>query len=201
MSLSLVLTAFAALAVAAPEPALPDGMWQSTAGSKVGYHVHFSLHDVKGTSERIEARARVADGRIAIQARVASDSFDSGNKNRDGNARDAIKAAAHPLVELKGTGPVCAPVEGTCTTTLDAQLTFAGVKRNYQIPVTLKVSERQIEGAFAFTVLLSEHQIERPSLFFKTIDDNVDISGTLVMTPAGAPQPVQASTPAPAGNP
>jgi polyisoprenoid-binding protein YceI len=179
LAVSIFILTFAATAHAEN---LPPGLWVSSADSVVKYHVFFSLHDVHGVSKAVEARARLKEDLIELQVRIPTASFDSGNKNRDANAHDSMRAGRHPLIEFKATGTPCRFVAGSCTFAANGELSFGGVKRPYSVPVTLTRSAGdKVAVDFKFPVVLSQHELDRPKLLFLSVEDSFDVQGNLIM--------------------
>ena len=159
---------------AAPLYALKDGA--------ITYVLVHKLHEVRGTSRKLEGLARIEPGGpTLVQVRVAVASFDSGNSNRDSHMREATHEAAHPYVEVKGTlPPLQLPLAGPAEVPLDARVELNGESERRTIPVTLTPEGSGIRAKFSFPVSLDAHHVERPELLLVKVDDKVTIEGNLL---------------------
>lgn len=153
--------------------------------SKIVFHVIHKFHRVDGVSKNIEGRAALLPGgRAQVEVRVAAESFDSGNVNRDAHMKETIEAARYPWVELKAivdgvTPPATFPA--TVEATAKAQLTFHGVQQRMEVPVKLLFqSAKQVRAQSSFTVSLDACKVERPSLMFVKVDDQARIDADLL---------------------
>jgi hypothetical protein len=111
-------------------------------------------------------------------------SFDSGNSNRDEHMLEATDAAANPYVLFKGVGTVAAPSSypAEVRTTLRGELTLKAT-RPVEVPVTVRFESADRAAVEAeFPVSLEDHQIERPSLVFVKVDDQIVIGAKLSLT-------------------
>jgi len=141
---------------AAPLYALKDGA--------ITYVLVHKLHEVRGTSRKLEGLARIEPGGpTLVQVRVAVASFDSGNSNRDSHMREATHEAAHPA-----------------EVPLDARVELNGESERRTIPVTLTPEGSGIRAKFSFPVSLDAHHVERPELLLVKVDDKVTIEGNLL---------------------
>jgi polyisoprenoid-binding protein YceI len=178
-----------ALLLATPEPS-----WTvDSKASRTVFHVKHKLHLVNGRSQEAQGRARLlADGRVQVEVKIPAISFVTGNVQRDSAMREAIDAARFPDVVLKATAPkleLPTKFPTTTTSTFDAQLTFHGVSRQLQLPVTLTFASPGVVNARArFSILLTDYQVKRPSLMFVKVDDKVEVETELTFrNPALAP--------------
>ena len=162
---------------------LTPGTWASSPQqTEISYTVTHPFHEATGVSTKGEVRGLVTPEEVKVEARVPADSFDSGNANRDSNALSVIEAAKYPYVVFKGTGTPCEATGGTCDLVLDGSLTFHGVKKSYRVPVTLKADKTgRLACDFKFTVSLSAHKVEVPSLMFIPLDDKMEVEGHVAM--------------------
>ncbi len=179
--LSLLLVSQAALAQT------PQSFTVQAKDSKIAFHVAHKFHRVDGVSSQVEGRAAlVPGGRAQVEVRVAAESFDSSNVNRDAHMKETIEAARYPLVELKAivdgiTVPATFPA--TIESRAKAQLSFHGVQQRMEVPVKLVFeSAKQVRAHSSFAISLEAFKIERPSLMFVKIDDPARIDADLLFT-------------------
>jgi polyisoprenoid-binding protein YceI len=156
----------------------------TSAASTLTFHLVHKLHHVEGVSHSVEGRARLLpDGTAQVMVRVPSGSFDSGNVNRDAHAKEAIEAARYPFVVLKASGALVPPTQMPTTEqrSFTAQLSFHGVDESLTLPVTLRwENPGRVRATARFAISLEHFKVERPSLMFVKVDDQVWIDADLV---------------------
>jgi polyisoprenoid-binding protein YceI len=155
------------------------------AASTVKYKLVHKLHEFEGTSHKAEGRARVLDGgRAQVMLRVPVESFDSSNVNRDAHMKETVEAARYPDVELKAIGDglnAPATFPSKLAKTFKVQLTFHGVQQLFEVPVTIEwVSANELRAQATFRLSLESYKIDRPSLMFVKVDDDMKIDAKLV---------------------
>ena len=154
------------------------------ASGEITYHLVHKMHKVDATSHKVEGKARIApDGKAQVMVRAPSESFDSGNVNRDAHMKETVEAAKYPWVELKALGDGMAPPATFPTTehkTFKAQLGFHGVQQVFDLPVEVTwESPTSVKAATTFAISLDGYKIERPSLMFVKVDDELKIDAKL----------------------
>lgn len=170
--------------VAAPAGAATFSVAQ--ANSTVTYEVIHKLHKVRGSSKKIEGKARIlADGKAQVMVRVPVDSFDSQNVNRDAHVKEVVEAARYPMVEIKASADGVAPpatFPSTVEKTFNAEVSFHGVKKQLQLPVKLTFdSADKVHATASLGLSFDEFKIERPSLMFVKVEDTIKIEADLVL--------------------
>lgn len=170
-----------------PGKVLPAEPLRYTFGpeSTVSYQVTHPIHGATGVSHRLTGMVALTPGPspelvLPLRLVVPLASFDSGNRNRDRNMLDVMRAARYPeailVVEAvkwsekraEGNGT---SAEGTATGTV----TLKGVTRPVTLPLSGSIRDGRLEVRSRFSILLSEFGIERPSLLFRAIDDKVEL--------------------------
>jgi polyisoprenoid-binding protein YceI len=157
----------------------------ASPGSTVSYLLIHKFHEVKGTSQKVQARARVLpEGSLQVMVRTPVASFDSGNGNRDEHMQETVDAARFPNVELKAVASgvkLPATFPATLEVPLDGELTFHGVTRPLKTTATLTFADaRHVVGETQFAISLEAFGIDRPSLAFVKVDDQLQLSVHLV---------------------
>ena len=150
---------------------------------EISYTVVHKLHQVTGTTRKLEGLARLQPGGpTLVQVRAPVATFDSGNSNRDAHMREATHEPLHPVAELKGTlPPVTLPLAGPQDVTLDARVELNGIQHKQAIPVHLEPSgARAVRVKFSFPISLDAFQVERPELLLIKIDDRAVIAGDVL---------------------
>jgi len=148
--------------------------------SRMLFHVTHKFHHVTGRSEKLQGRARILPGgRVQADMRVPALSFVTGNVQRDSAMREAIEAARYPEIQLKVVArqlaiPTTFPA--TMSTAFDGQLTFHGVTKTVDVPVSLSFPTAGWARARAqFTFRMSEYGVKRPSLMMIKVNDEVNV--------------------------
>ena len=182
-TLAIVAVVVAAAATARAQAPTAD-LNVVPAESSITYHLVHKMHKVDGTSHKVEGKARLMpDGKAQVSVRVPAQSFDSGNVNRDAHMKEAVEAAKYPTVELKALGEgVTAPSTFPTTQkkTFKAQLTFHGVQQVFDIPVDITWdSPTKVHASTTFAISLDNFKVERPSLMFVKVDDELKIDAKL----------------------
>jgi polyisoprenoid-binding protein YceI len=155
------------------------------AESSITYTIVHKLHKVSGTSKKVEGRARVLpDGKTQVVVRVPSESFDSGNVNRDEHMKEAVEAARYPTIELKAVGEgvaVPASFPSTVKKTFKVALAFHGQQLTFDVPIdVIFESASRAKATAEFGVSLDQYKVERPALMFVKVDDELKIDAKLV---------------------
>lgn len=189
----MMLRSLAALVLAAAPAAAPAATTTYAFGkqSVVTYTMVHQLHAFEGTTATLRGKVAIAGGKLVtpLKLTIPVVSFDSGNRNRDANALLALDAGRFPSVALdvaqfteKGrTGSGAAfEVKGDASGTLKLH----GVTRSVTIPLTAKVAPDALVVDAAFEVKLTDYGIERPSLLFKPVEDEVKVTVHGVAAPA-----------------
>ena len=161
-------------------------------GSTVSYRVVHKLHAVVGVTRAVEGVVRLLPGGgVQAMVRVQVADFDSGNGNRDAHMLEVTEAARFPTVTLKaagalppsaraGQGPGDSAPAGRVELTLRGELTFHGVTRPLEIPVTVTfASPSRATAAGTLTASLDAFGVERPALLFVKVDDGLEVTAQL----------------------
>lgn len=150
----------------------------------VEYVLTHKLHQVVGTSSEPEVVLVIDDSGLKVMARAKATSFKSGNGNRDAHALEAIDAANHPLVVVKGVAPGFKPpsTPGVVKVPVKAEVELKGVSvpREFEVTLDFKSPDRA-EATFSFPESLEAHQVERPSLMMIKVEDALEIRGKLAL--------------------
>jgi polyisoprenoid-binding protein YceI len=155
--------------------------------SSLTYHLVHKMHKVDGVSHKLEGKAHLLpDGKAQVMVRAPSESFDSANVNRDAHMKESVEAAKYPWIELKALGEGVTPPSTFPTTqkkTFKAQLTFHGVQQLIDLPVEITWdSATKAHATATIAISLDGYKIERPSLMFVKVDDELKIDAKLAFT-------------------
>lgn len=158
--------------------------------STLTYRLVHKLHTVQGVSKKLEGRARILPGGQAqIMVRAGIDTFDSGNSNRDAHMKETVESARFPVVELKAAAaqvvpPVAFP--GSVKVQLKGQVSFHGVQQMVDIPTEITWTDSGHAVATAsFAISLEQFKIERPSLMFVKVNDDLKIEARITLVRDG----------------
>lgn len=180
MRSSLILAALTIARIAAAQETLAvDG-----SQSRITYHLVHKMHKVDGVSKKVEGKAvLLPDGKAQVQVRAPVESFDSGNVNRDAHMKEAVEAAKFPFVELKALADGMAPpasFPATVKKTFKVQLLFHGIKQLFDVPVDVTwESPERARAKASFKISLDGYKVERPSLMFVKVDDELGLDAEL----------------------
>ncbi len=126
-------------------------------------------------------------GGFEVGATIEPGSFDSGNFIRDSNARIGLfDAGEFPTATLSGTLPLApemlqpGAVSSTQKTVLSGELLLHGVTQALTVPITVIREGTELSAEMSFPVALSAFGMKGPSLFGVTVNDQVEVSISLV---------------------
>lgn len=176
-----------AQAPAAPPPAAGAVVLSTDPGaSSIGYHMVHKLHKFDALSKKVEGKVKILPGGAAqIAMRAPVESFDSGNVNRDAHMKEVTEAAKFPHVEFKGICGDCATpasFPSTVDKTIKGEVSFHGIKKALDVPVKLTYeSAGRIHAVAKLSLSLDEFKIERPSLLFAKVDDELKLDIDIVV--------------------
>ena len=149
------------------------------SGTSITYHLVHPLHKIDGVSKDVECIAEIDPTAKAISAVAVSvdvTTFDSDNSNRDSHAMEVIDAIDYPEAIFKS-----AHVEKRGDSLFaTGQLTFHGVTHDVVIAARPDWSSSQVSLSGAFSILLSEFTIERPSLLMIPVEDTLRFTLTVL---------------------
>jgi len=165
--------------------AVEPGTFAFTRESTVTYHVLHPMHHVVGVSHELQGEPRVTDGAkpdlaLPLKLSIPIRSFDSGNRNRDRNMLQVMHAARYPnaLLEIRSVNWTSKRTEGAKTSTegtAKGDLTLNGSTHPVDIQLNGFAEGDRLQVNALFSFLLSDYAIERPSLLFRPVDDQVKL--------------------------
>jgi polyisoprenoid-binding protein YceI len=173
----------AAAALLAASTASAGAYVVDPSASVVKFHLHHKMHEVDGRSSQIEGKAVLQDdGRVMTMIRIPVASFDTADANRDSHMRETLDAAKFPYVIFKGVTSLTVPVATGkgIPAKLEGELEFHGVKQPISVPAEIVLAaDGTATVSSKFPVNLEAHKIERPSLLFIKVDENVEMDVAL----------------------
>lgn len=179
----LSLTAALLLGAGAARAAEP-GTYAFTRQSTASYHVMHPMHHVVGVSHDLAGEVRVAGSEpdlvLPLRLSIPIRSFESGNRNRDRNMLQVMHAARYPnaLLEIQSVRWSKRLTEGPRTTvegTATGDLTLNGLMHPVDLRLDGFTDGDRLEVHAAFSFLLHDYSLERPSLLFRPVDDEVKL--------------------------
>jgi len=184
---SLLTSLVACVALALPGSAAAlDG---KVTIAQVSFHIS---HPAKKYDARLLQGGASATGhfdpadisRTSVDASFQVEYFSSDNELRDSHMMEVLEGIVFPEITWKAAavGAPSAPFTvGTHSLDLEGTLTVHGVGRKMQIPVTMEVaSNGLVDVTSTFSISLESFEIERPSLVFVKISDEVPITVRMV---------------------
>lgn len=181
------LAPLAALLLALPAAAQDAARMYSVKkdSSNLTYKLIHKLHEVSGKAPPSEGKAVLKpDGTLQVAVRAQVKDFDSQNSNRDTHMLEVTEASKFPLVELKAVATgVKAPATfpGSVPVKLKGKLTFHGVTKDVEFPMTVKFdSAKQVTADGTFEISLEGYNVERPTLLLVKVDDKLVLEPHLV---------------------
>ncbi|MEO2099855.1 MAG: YceI family protein [Flavobacteriaceae bacterium] len=149
----------------------------------VSFKAKMPLNSYIGKSDDLQGAIDFKDGTLTFSVPVKSIKTD--NEKRDGHMYDLVKAEKKPNVVFEGKFMDDFNFEEKATQTLNAKgdFTLAGVTREITIPIELKlVSEDTIQLTASWSLLITDYNLERPSLVFIKVNDKHDLSVDAILT-------------------
>lgn len=146
----------------------------------VEYHMVHKFHKITGVSKAMVVRGTVDASGLKVMARAQVSTFDSDNANRDEHMMETVEGQKYPWVSVRAVIPgFKLPSNGSTTVTVNAAVELHGVSVDHPISIKLETKDGvHFKATFEFDESLTAHKIERPSLMFVPVDDNIRIVGS-----------------------
>lgn len=156
--------------------------------SVIDYTGSAPLHDWTGTSRSVSGTlvldAETPDSSRAV-LRVPVASFDSGNDRRDRKMREVTEAERYPTVEFRATdlqpelwGRASEGYAGRWRVTGD--LTFHGHTHPVEVTADVTIIDDRVQIRATFPISLTRFEVERPSILWASIGDEIRIDARIV---------------------
>lgn len=178
-----LLSALTAPAWAAPAPAPAATTYGFTPDTEVDYFVEHPMHHVKGVTHSLAGDVTISNDKLVtpLTIKLPLLTFNSGNGNRDNNAALILDVARFPAASVDvqkfvETGRTKENGVTKLTGTAHGNLSLHGITRPVEVPLTVVLGTNQLTVDGTLTVKLSEYKIERPSLLFTPINDDVKVA-------------------------
>lgn len=172
---------FFGIGAAAPAFAQPT---QLSGNGTVEYHLVHKFHKIVGVSKAMAVRGTVDGSGLKVMARAQVGTFDSDNTNRDAHMMETVEGEKYPWVSVRAAVPgFKLPSSGSTTVNVQAAVELHGVAVTHPIDIKLETKDGvHFKASFEFDESLTAHKIERPSLMFVPVEDNIRIVGSADVT-------------------
>ena len=151
---------------------LPKPDWEISSGT-LTYHVSYPLKNVDGVSKSAKGKGRCESGSCQFLIAVPVKSFDSGDGNRDNHMLETTKAALNPMVIIKSK--FNDDIQNDLLE-MNLEVTFAGKTHTYEhVKVKTQIREKEAKTSGTIPLVLSDFDIERPSLLTVKIADSAPV--------------------------
>ena len=151
--------------------------------SEITYTLTHRVHEVVGiANDEIQVQVGLDGTVVHLHVAVPVQRFASGNARRDATMGQTMDSDKFPLVEIFGQVSDAMPGHFPAKTRrmLTGELIFHGVHRSLSAPLELEWQSRRVVHVSAhFSFSLDAHRVERPSLMFVKVDDQLKISVNL----------------------
>jgi polyisoprenoid-binding protein YceI len=167
-------------------------------GSRVRYDAAAGWETWQGVAPARVERLTFDDADLAtlrLEVRVAADDFASGNVFRDRNARRVVfETDEHPDIAFvlqrarpaDGEASMTLPDGAERALSLSGTLDLHGVRREVEVPVTVRRTGDRLAVTGGFEVRLSDYAMTAPSIFGRGVEDLVTVRFDLVVALAPA---------------
>ena len=199
--LTTLLTLAAFILLATPAAALEV----TATKSEVTFHIshpakEYDANLLPGGAKMVATVNPTDLSQMGFDVSIQVDKFNSDNTRRDSHMIETMEALIFPTITWKVTkldGPTGPVAAGSYKGFASGPLTVHGVTETLEAPITMTISESgDIAVKSDFSVSLERFGIDRPTLVFVPIKDDVPIKvsvvfpgGTAIFPPAAAPEP------------
>jgi YceI-like domain len=157
---------------------------QLSGTGTVEYRLVHKFHKIVGVSKAMAVRGTVDGSGLKVMARAQVSTFDSDNSNRDSHMMETVEGEKYPWAVVRATlTGFSLPASGSKKVTVQATVELHGISVNHPIDLTVETQDgKTFRITFEFPESLTAHKIERPSLLFVPVDDDVRIVGSANVT-------------------
>jgi len=181
----------------APPVAAQEFQVDLSAERTVRFISRASIEEFEGVTDKIDGYAlldgptltpEVGGNDTEFYLEVDLASIDTGIGLRNRHMRDNyLEVARYPFASYRGSivSVASAPGGGAFRVTTRGDLTIHGVTRPMEIPCDVTAEGRGYRTRCSFQVLLSDHQIEIPSIMFLKLANEIRLELDFAMAPVG----------------
>tara|TARA_B100000131_G_scaffold169461_1_gene163753 strand:+ start:2143 stop:2715 length:573 start_codon:yes stop_codon:yes gene_type:complete len=146
--------------------------------SKISYLGSHPAHDWIGVSQKFKGGVVCDDSlECLIKIQIPVESFDSANSNRDSNMLYYVESNKYKYVtfysdSFKFDSDLLLSGKSI---NLNGELDFHGIRKDISFDVLITSDSQFLRGQTQFDIRLSDYNVERPSLLFVPISNQVTI--------------------------
>lgn len=140
--------------------------------SEISYKVNFPLKTVIGKSTETKGKGLCEKKLCEFLIAAPVKSFKSGDTNRDVHMQEVTKSTQYPLVSIS-----ISAVDPEKPDNVSLEIEFAGAKKTLSgVHLHKTQNGKLVDVSSAFSILLSDFKVERPTLLGVGIDDQIEIN-------------------------
>ena len=153
--------------------------------SETSYVRFFSsapLENIEAINKQAKAAADFDKKTFSVRIPVKSFVFEKDLMQEHFN-ENYMESEKFPNAVFKGVlkGDINLAKDGVYQLTASGEADIHGVKKNYEIPVKMTVKNGEVETESVFKVKLADHKIEIPTMVFKKIAEEVEVTVKMKM--------------------
>jgi len=143
----------------------------------ISFYSPAPIEDIKAESNQAVSALNTANGSLYFKVMIRSFTFRRSLMQEHFN-EDFMESDKYPYAEFKGNVLQMPDLskDGSYPVQVQGTLTIHGVSKNYTVPATLTVKNKQVSGHAVFNVKLADHQIQIPRLLMKDIAEQVQVT-------------------------
>ena len=150
------------------------------ANSSLTYHMSHPLHEWDGVSKEVDGVVQIdaQNGliqKVALVCKVAS--FDSKNSNRDSHLLEITEAIKYPSVSFVSTQVK----DNNGELEVQGKISFHNVTKEISFKAQSKTTKKNRVITGAFTLLLEDFNLERPSLMMVKSSNELKMSFSVAL--------------------
>lgn len=141
------------------------------------------LHSFTGVSDHLVGKINLADSTVDFYLDV--NTLETGISKRDKDMLETLNAEEYPFAEFFGklTTPFNPNKNGTEEVTVEGEFTVHGNTRDVKIDGTLEKTGEGLQLNAAWTLDITDYDIEPPGILFYRVSDEIDIRIDALLKP------------------
>jgi len=143
----------------------------------ISFYSPAPIEDIRAETDQAVSALNSATGSLYFKVMIRSFTFRRSLMQEHFN-EDFMESDQYPYAEFKGNVLQMPDLskDGNYTVQVQGTLTIHGVSKNYTVPATLSVKNKQVSGHAVFNVKLADHHIQIPRLLMKDIAEQVQVT-------------------------
>ncbi|MBX5438407.1 MAG: YceI family protein [Thermoflavifilum sp.] len=143
----------------------------------ISFYSPAPIEDIKAETDQAVSALNTANGSLYFKVMIRSFTFRRSLMQEHFN-EDFMESDRYPYAEFKGNVLQMPDLskDGNYPVQVQGTLTIHGVSKNYTVPATLTVKNKQVSGHAVFLVKLADHHIQIPRLLMKDIAEQVQVT-------------------------